>query len=175
MGINAGALCPFALYEWRVIPPGAANDIEAFVECSQGLMTGSDPPSQHVEFRKHEQRAEDRLIVPGQPERKIDVKIVSTLVRVTTCEVRQRAPAAIAGEDRALNQHGGAERGRPAKFALRSCRRYSENASYEEDPYGGAKKLDGHELTWSMGYGGHGSGIRGPMVSSSAAVIQRFG
>jgi hypothetical protein len=76
-------------------------------------------------------------------------------MRVATCEVRQWAPAAIAGEDCALDQYGAAERGGPAKFTLRSRRRYGENASYEENPDGGVKKLDGHERIWSIKFRGH--------------------
>ena len=119
-------------------------------------MTGSDPPSQHVEFRKQEQSAEDRLIVSGQPERKVDVETVSTLIRVAAREVRQRAPAAIAGKDCALGQYGAAERGSPAKRTLRSRRGYGENASYEENPDGGVKELDCHERIWSVEFRGHG-------------------
>lgn len=101
----------------------------------------SHPENEDVEFRPQEECSEDRLVVSSQPERQVDVKVISALIGVPSRDARERTTPAIERQDCALDQYGHGEGGCPAKFTPGTGYRYCENASYEEDPDGSVKHL----------------------------------
>ena len=58
-------------------------------------MVVSDPKNKDVEFRQQEERSEDCLVVSSQPQRQVDVKVISALIRVPLRDPRERTTPAI--------------------------------------------------------------------------------
>src|ERR1700693_4096993 len=63
---------------------------------------GNQPPPEHEQFPKGEERPKDRFVASGQPEWQVDVKVVRAIRCVATYQISQRAMAPVHCEVRLL-------------------------------------------------------------------------
>src|ERR1017187_6659396 len=102
-------------------------------------------PAQQEQFSDGEDRPKDRFVAPGQPKRQVDVEVIRALLCVATCQIGQRATAAVHREDRALDQYQPSQDGCPSKTTLGGSNGNRHDASGEEEPNRRVQELYPHQ------------------------------
>ena len=102
--------------------------------CEVASPQGNQPPPEHKQFPNGEKRPKDRLVVSGQPKRQVDIKVVSAILSVATCQIRHRAMAPVHREDRALDQYQPGQNCRQAKLTPGTSKGNRHNTSGKEEP-----------------------------------------
>jgi len=102
----------------------------------------SQPPQKDKYFPDDEKRSENRLVMPGKPSGKVDIKIGPPIIGVPRSHAGQRALPAIEEKDDNFQEHEGAC---PRSLGVQACPtqyRNRENARSENRPYARMDQLD---------------------------------
>lgn len=67
------------------------------------------PLHQQENLASNKERSKDELVVPGQPQRQVDVEIVGALFGIGRSQIRQRATASVYAQGQALGENHSAE------------------------------------------------------------------
>ena len=120
-----------------------APDVPA---AAQHQRPGHVPPQpadrRHHEAR-HEDAAEDPLVVGGEPQRQVDVEVVAPIVGVTRGEIGQRTAHAVDRQHATSTSMTRGEHGDPGEAVLPREHGNGEDDGHEHRPDGGVQELDG--------------------------------
>lgn len=92
------------------------------------------PPDQRVEHARYEETAKDLLVVPGQPQGKVDIEVVTPVVRIARSDTRKRATPLVYYEDDDLNQYDRYQRGRRGELPTPGIEGNCQDTAREEHP-----------------------------------------
>jgi hypothetical protein len=139
--------------------------------CEVASLPGNQPPSEYEQLPNGEKRPKQRLVISSQPKRKVDVKVVFTILCIAACHISQRATAPVHCKYRALDQDQRRQNRSPAEQTQSTSDRNRRNACGEEKPYRRVQEFERYQVeVWSqLGFTPYpsleGARLRNPFAS----------
>lgn len=98
------------------------------------LLTSPLPTSKREQHSSREQRSEHDLVIPSEPERKIDIEVVRAIVGEVGCHIGKWATEAISGQHEYFYQNDGDQHESSRKLTAPRDDRDGDDAAGKHGP-----------------------------------------